>query len=75
MCSERSIIAADGSEHRPDRVVFTQDGVIIIDFKFGRELKSHLAQLRRYASLYSGLGFPVKAGVVWYVLEDKCVAI
>lgn len=75
VCSERSIIAADGSEHRPDRVVFTPEGVIIIDFKFGRELKSHLAQLRRYASLYSGLGFPVKAGVVWYVLEDKCVAI
>lgn len=73
--NERSIIASDGSLHRPDRVVLGPGGAVIIDFKFGRELKSHLAQLRGYASLYSQLGYGVKAGVVWYVVEDKCIYI
>lgn len=72
---ERSIIGPDGSEHRPDRVVFTPEGVVIIDFKFGRQSRSHVPQVREYAALYSGLGFEVKAGIVWYVVDDKFVFI
>ena len=72
---ERGVIAPDGREYRPDRVVFTEDGVVIIDFKFGREERAHVSQVRGYASLYSGLGFRVKEAVVWYVVEDKCVSI
>lgn len=72
---ERSILGRDGSEHRPDRVVFDPDGVVIIDFKFGRESGSHVSQVREYAALYSDLGFRVKSGIVWYVFDDKCVLI
>ena len=72
---ERGVIAPDGREYRPDRVVFTEDGVVIIDFKFGREERAHVSQVRGYASLYSGLGFRVREAVVWYVVEDKCVSI
>lgn len=72
---ERSIVASDGSEYRPDRVVFTPDGVLIIDFKFGREHGSHVAQVRGYAGLYEALGYRLKAGIVWYVPEDKCTYI
>lgn len=72
---ERSIIDGDGSEHRPDRVVFTPDGVLIIDFKFGREEPAHSSQVQGYASLYSELGFRVKAGIVWYVVDDKSVYV
>ena len=75
VCVERAIIGPDGRERRPDRVVFTPDGVVIVDFKFGKELPGHVSQVREYASLYAGLGCKVKAGVVWYVMEDKCVFI
>ena len=75
VCRERSLIAADGSESRPDRVVFTPDGVVIIDYKFGTVHPAHVAQVRGYAELYEALGYRLKAGIVWYVFEDKCTFI
>ena len=75
VCRERSLIAADGSESRPDRVVFTPDGVVIIDYKFGAGHPAHVAQVRGYAELYEALGYRLKAGIVWYVFEDKCTFI
>lgn len=69
--SERSIFAADGSECRPDRVIVEEDGVTIIDFKFGAPEKKYLKQVDRYATLYRSMGYIVKAAVVWYVETDK----
>lgn len=68
---EQTILGADGKEHRPDRVVVEEDGVTVIDFKFGEPHGSYIPQVRRYASLLKQLGYKVKAGVVWYVKEDK----
>jgi hypothetical protein len=70
--NERSIFASDGSEYRPDRVVLSEDGVIVVDFKFGAPEKKYLRQVGRYASLYGALGYKVKAAVVWYVETDNC---
>ncbi len=72
---EQSIYDPTGHEHRPDRVVFTPEGVIIIDFKFGARKPEYLSQLRRYASLYKKLGYEIRAAIVWYVIEDSCVSV
>lgn len=70
--NERSIFASDGSEYRPDRVVLDDDGVTVVDFKFGLPEKKYLKQVGRYAGLYESLGYKVKAAVVWYVETDNC---
>lgn len=71
--TERAVFGPDGREHRPDRVVFSPEGVTIIDFKFGKEKEeAYLAQLRRYAGLYESLGYRVSSAVIWYVLDDNC---
>ncbi len=70
--NERAILDAKGKEHRPDRVLFSEDGVDIVDFKFGKEQESYVSQLRAYAGLYGQMGYKVKSAVLWYVNEDRC---
>jgi len=74
--NELTIFGADGSRNRPDRVVYSPDGgVVIIDYKFGAERDSYLRQVRRYMALYTRMGHPTVRGYVWYVPEDKVVPV
>jgi len=72
--NEITIIGDDGECHRPDRVVENPDGgVIIIDYKFGEQQKSHVRQVGGYMELYRKMGRTPVQGVVWYVREDEVV--
>ena len=76
--NELTIIDTDGSEHRPDRVIANSDETIIVDFKFGEEVPSHRAQVRRYERLYREMGYPAVRGFLWYIREegaDKIVEV
>ena len=80
--NERGILGTDGRVHWPDRVVFTPEGVVVIDYKFGEEeetLKAHLGedqapdyhgQVRRYVRLYKEMGYSPVRGYLWYLRED-----
>ncbi len=71
--NETGLIAADGTVHRPDRVVMDGDSVTIIDYKFGEENDRYLRQIGRYARLYEGLGYRNVKACLWYVYENKIV--
>lgn len=73
--NERSVVDADGSEYRPDRVIVAADGVLVIDFKFGRKRAEYLAQVEKYVELYRAIGYEKVRGVVWYVKEDDYVFV
>lgn len=74
--NELTVFGADGSRNRPDRVVFTPDGgVVVIDYKFGAERSSYLRQVRRYMDLWRAMGYPTVRGYVWYVPKDKVVEV
>ena len=74
--NEVSVYAADGTLHRPDRVVEAPDGsIIIIDYKFGAERNSYIRQVSSYMKLYRDMGYASVRGYVWYVPEDKVVAV
>ena len=76
--NEVTLIGTDGREHRPDRVVVLPDEVRIVDFKFGEEHQSYLAQVRRYVSLYRAMGYRQVRGWLWYIHgegEDKIVEV
>lgn len=73
--NERPVVDVDGSVYRPDRVVVTQDGVIVIDFKFGEERKSHFRQVARYVDIYRRMGYSSAKGFIWYVPEDRVVEV
>lgn len=70
--NEVTVIDRYGNEHRPDRVIFEDDGsVTVIDYKFGEEQESHIHQVRRYISLYRQLGYGTVRGFLWYVPDDS----
>ena len=69
--NEHSLYAPDGSEYRPDRVVFSGDGLIVVDYKFGAENPAYQRQVRRYMNIYKEMGYRNVSGAVWYVREDK----
>lgn len=73
--NEVSLFAEDGQCHRPDRVVFTSDGVVVVDYKFGEEKKKYTEQVARYMDLYRRMGYRNVSGAVWYVREDKVINV
>ena len=73
--NETTLYAADGSEHRPDRVLVDGRTVTVIDFKFGAEEAAYRYQLLRYVRLWHELGYEVKGAYLWYVMNDKTVEV
>ena len=68
---EAAILAPDGREYRPDRVVCKADGSVeVIDYKFGTQKDSYVRQVQRYMQLYKKLGYEKVSGYLWY-LDDN----
>lgn len=72
--AERTIFDGENQDvRRPDRVVVYPDGsAIVIDYKFGREEKKHIAQVGRYVKLLTQTHrYTSVRGVVWYLATGK----
>ncbi len=65
--SEVSIILPDGINYRPDRIMFGENEVIIIDYKFSdnRENK-YRRQVQNYIGLLKKMGYVNVRGYLWY---------
>ena len=74
--AEREILQADGSFYRPDRVVETPDGVVVIDYKFGSvERPAYKKQVRTYMELVGEMGYARVSGFIWYLALGKIVPV
>ncbi len=74
--NEAQILQPEGIFFRPDRVIFSGDQVIVVDFKFGRyKQKKHHRQVERYMSLISQMGYKQVLGYLWYVELDEVEAV
>jgi hypothetical protein len=49
--TESEIIDAQGVSHRPDRIVFSEGVIRVIDFKTGIPSEKHEKQIQRYGDL------------------------
>ena len=68
--NEKDIMISENgtsSIYRPDRLIETEDGIIIIDFKTGDELEKHQLQLNEYQSVLEKLGKKVIESQIVYV--------
>jgi ATP-dependent exoDNAse (exonuclease V) beta subunit len=54
--NEAEILLPDGTAFRPDRIVYTPDKTVIIDYKTGKETSSHHDQVENYALILSEMG-------------------
>ncbi|MCQ2272660.1 MAG: UvrD-helicase domain-containing protein [Bacteroidales bacterium] len=55
--NETSILNTDGHIYRPDRIVFLEDEVMVIDYKTGKENEAYQQQLDRYCNLLRQMGY------------------
>lgn len=63
---------------RPDRVVTTPQGTMVIDYKFGTDMSStdkYTRQVRRYVNIYRSMGYENVKGYIWYVHGDEVVDV
>ncbi len=71
---ECTIIRADGSKLRPDRVLVNDDHAIVVDYKFGEYQpcnKKYHKQVQRYMQLLMDMGFTRVEGYLWYPLAGE----
>ena len=73
--NEASLIDTDGKICRPDRVVIADGKVIIIDYKFGEHHRIYERQLKKYAGIWSRLGYEDVTSYLWYVHTDEVVKV
>ncbi|MGM9735643.1 MAG: UvrD-helicase domain-containing protein [Candidatus Cryptobacteroides sp.] len=69
--NETSIVDVDGSVHRPDRVIVDDGKVVIIDYKSGAHNKKYETQLRRYADIWTRMGYEDVSAFLWYLQSGE----
>jgi ATP-dependent exoDNAse (exonuclease V) beta subunit len=71
---EYSIITEENGEvatKRPDRVLFSENATLVIDYKFGEEHHFHKKQVKEYVDLLKKMNYPQVEGYLWYVEKRK----
>lgn len=70
--NEVSLMDCDGTVHRPDRVIFTDDGgVTVVDYKFGAHRATYDRQVAVYADIFRRMGYGSVKTALWYVDTDE----
>lgn len=65
--SEKSIIDRSGKSYRPDKVLFSEEQVIVIDYKFTqKESPAHIKQVHGYRALLQEMGYPLVSTYLFY---------
>jgi ATP-dependent exoDNAse (exonuclease V) beta subunit len=70
---EKDILLPSGVTKRPDRVILTNEKVVIIDFKFGEENEHYKDQIKQYSNLLVEMGYSDIDAFLWYVDKNKII--
>ena len=55
---------------RPDRVMMSENHVVVVDFKFGKPNKKYNKQVQGYMDLLKQMGYTNITGHLWYVKDE-----
>lgn len=58
-------------ERRPDRVIYDDDEMIVIDFKFGKPQGKYHDQIKQYVDLLETMGYKNIKSYLWFVYSNK----
>ncbi|OFX44728.1 MAG: hypothetical protein A2046_08505, partial [Bacteroidetes bacterium GWA2_30_7] len=65
--NEHDILKNDGKVRRPDKIVFINNKIQCIDYKFGNEKNEHYNnQIQEYKLILQNMGYNNVEGFVWY---------
>lgn len=68
--NEQPLITENGVILRPDRMVFEEMNVTIIDYKTGKEYSSHNEQIDTYGQTMESMGYKVKDKILVYINDE-----
>lgn len=68
--NEKTIISQNGVILRPDRMVFDEKKVSILDYKTGHQKSSDLAQIDSYGEVLVAMGYTVEHKVLIYIQDQ-----
>ncbi len=71
--AERTLILADGTLLRPDRVVETENETIVVDYKTGKSKSAHRKQVEGYMNILHEMGKKSLKGYVVYLHEKPLI--
>ena len=70
--NEKSIIDRSGKSYRPDKVLFSDQEVIVIDYKFTqKESPAHIKQVHGYRALLQEMGYPKVSTYLFYARNGE----
>ncbi|NBC83427.1 MAG: UvrD-helicase domain-containing protein [Bacteroidetes bacterium] len=70
--TERTIYLKNGEKYRPDRVIWNEDGMMVVDYKFGENPSSNdIEQVKHYLKLVEEMEEKPATGYIWYYHLDK----
>ncbi|MGL5636076.1 MAG: Dna2/Cas4 domain-containing protein, partial [Bacteroidales bacterium] len=69
--NEISLLIPGGEMLRPDRILRNGNTILVIDYKFGKEQKKYIKQIKEYVKYITQMGYTDVKGYLWYVLSDK----
>ena len=79
VCNERDILLRGGDgktvKFRCDRVVFSDNDTVVIDFKFGKPRLEYEHQVKNYIKQLTDVGFKNVSGYLWYANDEKLVEV
>lgn len=73
--NEKEIINQKGYKLIPDKVIFNENSVLIVDFKTGKEAESHLKQVKEYIKLYKDMGYENVRGELFYTNKKEVIEV
>jgi len=71
--TESEILLPDGHSLRPDRLIFEDDKVIVIDYKTGQPEGNHHKQIKNYQKILKNMGYANTEGVLLYLTQTSPV--
>lgn len=73
--TEAGILAVPGKIKIPDRLMFSMEETIIVDYKFGVPQTSHSRQIEEYKRLLNSMNYPGVQAYLWYINENQVLAV
>lgn len=74
--NETDILFGNGLSRRPDRIMFKDGEVIVVDYKFGeKEEIKYTKQIKAYVDLIEEIGYKQVRGYIWYLELNKLVHV
>ena len=74
--NETEILYGNGQSFRPDRIMFDNEQVIVVDYKFGEQENPHdRQQVNKYISLIRESGYSNVTGYLWYIELNRIVPV